>query len=113
MLGIESNVFKPKKLTAWAWNGKAKTLQFEFFWCLFFPFWEKKKSGGQVSQGVAGSSAGCFSTAATQQLPACLRTALLALIAEQEQRAQDFRACLCNLTGAEMFLMFQGQALPG
>lgn len=48
-----------------------------------------------------------------QQLPACLRTALLALIPEQEQRAQDFRACLCSLTGAETFLTFQGQALPG
>lgn len=48
MLGIESNVFKPRKLTAWAWNGKAKTPQFDFL-VFVFPLLgkEEKQQPGQ------------------------------------------------------------------
>lgn len=49
MLGIENNVFKPRKLTAWAWNGKAKTPQFDFFGVCFSPF-------GKIRRAVARSA---------------------------------------------------------
>lgn len=55
MFGIESNVFKPRKLTAWTWNGKAKTPQFDFFAVCFSPFGKRRRAVARSATELLGA----------------------------------------------------------
>lgn len=55
MLRIESNVFKPRKLTAWAWNGKSKTSQFDFFGVCFSSFGKRRGAAAGSAKELLGA----------------------------------------------------------
>lgn len=55
MLGIESNGFNPRKLIAWAWNGKAKPPQFDFFGVCFSPFGKRSKAAARAAEELLGA----------------------------------------------------------
>lgn len=55
MLGTENYVFKPRKLTAWAWNGKAKSPQFDFFGVCFSPFGKRRRAVARSAKELLGA----------------------------------------------------------
>lgn len=87
MSGIKSSGFKPRKLTARAWNGKAKPPQFDFFGVCFSPFGKRRRAVAGAAKELLGAQLVAPPPQPHAAAPCVSRAAPLALIPGQEQRA--------------------------